>query len=85
MGLSYATDISPKFRANDIACMRGFGVPLADAGWMCSAAAAYGFPDHGNARHVFDYLKSRRMPPGAPWPDDWIAAYQEWMDAGFNA
>ena len=80
---SYATDIRPKFRDGDITCMARRRIKLADATWMCDAAPAFDFADHGNARHVYDYLSSQRMPPDGPWPQDWLDTYQNWMNTGF--
>lgn len=84
MPVSYASDIRPKFRAKDIGCMKGRGIRLDDAAWMQSADANFGFPDHGNARHVFDYLSGGSMPPDGAWPPDWLKAYSDWMDGGFQ-
>jgi len=80
---SYATDIQPKFRDVDIACMARRHIKLADATWMCDAAPTFDFADHGNARHVYDFLSSKRMPPDGPWPQDWLDTYQNWMTTGF--
>jgi len=80
---SFAQDIEPKFRPRDNSCMAARGVYLTDAAWMTDPAAAHGFADHGNARQVHARLASHSMPPGSPWPDDWLQLYQRWMDGGF--
>ena len=87
MALTYAADILPKFRLGDVNCMRRRQILLSDAGWMCSADATFGFADHGNARHVFDYLNSQGdspMPPDGPWSQDWLDTYKNWMNGGFQ-
>ena len=81
---SYARDIQPKFRPDDINCMSRRHIELNNATWMCDASPTFGFEDHGNARHVFDYLNSRRMPPDGPWPQEWLDTYQNWMSTGFQ-
>jgi hypothetical protein len=82
---SYAQAIRPKFRPGDVNCMARRGVNLADPAWMCDAAGNDAFPDHANARRVFDALSAGEMPPDAPWPQDWLSQYQGWMAGGFQA
>jgi hypothetical protein len=81
---TYTADIKPKFRPQDIGCMAPRHVLLADQGWMCNAAAGFGFADHGNARHVFERLSDGSMPTDAPWSQAWLDAYQSWIDGGFQ-
>jgi len=85
MTVTYADDIRPKFRDQDIACMRGRHVLLADSTWMCDPAAGHGFPDHANARRVFGALSRNIgfMPPDGKWSQDWLDTFQAWMDGGF--
>jgi hypothetical protein len=82
--ITYSTDISPKFRAKDTMCMDRRGIRLDDADWMCDPAAAFGFKDHGNARHVFERLSAGTMPPDGAWSGDWLKTYQSWMNSGFS-
>ena len=84
MPVTYAADIAPKFRPKDVECMARASVRLDQAEWMCSAAAAFGFPDHGNARVVFSKLSAGSMPPDGAWPKAWTETYQAWMDGGFQ-
>ena len=63
MATTYAKDIRPLFRPQDIACMSRAGVRLGDAAWMCDPAGNNGFADHGNARHVYAALEKGVMPP----------------------
>jgi hypothetical protein len=51
---------------------------------MCDPAAGAGFTDHANARRVYAALKGKTMPPDAPWPQDWLDVYQNWIDTGFQ-
>ena len=80
---TYAVDVRPNFRPKDLNCMQGKGIALGSADWMCDAAAANGYPDHGNARLVFARLQAGDMPPDAAWPQPKLDAYQKWMDDGF--
>lgn len=82
---SFKQDILPKFRPQDINCMKSHGVLLADPTWMCDPAGdGAGYADHANARRVFAALSEGQMPPDAPWPQNWIVAYTNWMSAGFQ-
>jgi hypothetical protein len=73
MALSFATDIRPLFRDGDIACMKGAGVLLGDAAWMCVPA---------NAQLVYRAVAAGKMPPDAPWHKERVALFKQWMDAG---
>jgi hypothetical protein len=86
MPTSYATDIRPLFRNNDIRCMsrRRPPIKLDDAAWLCDPAPTFGFPDHGNARKVYSRLVLGDMPPDGPWSQDKIDTYARWMDDGFH-
>ncbi len=85
MVVTFTHDILPLFRPHDIACMGGKGVILDDAGWMCDAAGDDDYPDHANARKVFDQLSRGTMPPDAAWPAEPVAAYRQWMTDGLYA
>ena len=84
MAVTFNHDILPLFRSGDIGCMRGKGVSLDDAEWMCGAAGDSAFPDHSNARKVFDQLAQGSMPPDGAWPAERLAIYQQWMTDGFT-
>ena len=89
MTTGYAQDIRPKFRPGEIGCMAPRGIRIGDAQWMCDPAPSFGFPDHGNARHVCERLNlpagaDGQMPPGRKWQQDWLDTYQQWMTDGFN-
>ena len=47
---SFAADILPKFRPQDVGCMESRGVPLSDPNWMTDPAGNARYPDHANAR-----------------------------------
>jgi hypothetical protein len=76
MALSFATDIRPLFRDEDITCMDGAGVHLDDFAWMSVPA---------NAQSVYDQVSTGAMPPGEPWPKDHVSRFKKWMDAGYPA
>jgi hypothetical protein len=84
MATTYAADIRPLFRGQDLACMVPHGILLNQAAWMCEPAPQFGYEDHGNARLVQERLASGAMPPDAPWAADQLATYQRWMDDGFQ-
>ena len=90
MPVSYATDIRPLFRSQDIDCMSGQGVMLDDYGYMSDASGDGTYPDHANARQVSCYLSPNactpRMPFGGPyWSTAQLDLFQQWMDDGFQA
>ena len=76
MALSFATDIRPLFREEDVECMEPMGVALDDPAWMCVPA---------NAESVYGVLADGSMPPGEPWPEDRVALFKQWMEAGCPA
>jgi hypothetical protein len=77
MALSFATDIRPLFRDEDIDCMKSMGVDLDDPAWMCVPA---------NAQSVYGAVANGSMPPDdEPWPADRVSLFKEWMDAGYPA
>jgi hypothetical protein len=86
--VSFANDIRPLFRQEDLDCMSDFGVELGDYAYMSDSAGGGGFADHGNARAVHYRLTpaagGSRMPEGGPyWLDAQIALYEQWMIEGF--
>ena len=80
---TFTTDIAPRFRPDDVICMRPMGVRLADPNWMTDPGGDDAHPDFANARRVFAVLQRGTMPPDAPWPQDWLDTYAAWMAAGF--
>ena len=76
MALSFATDIRPLFRDEDIECMDPSGVHLDDHAWMSVPA---------NAQSVYDQVSEGAMPPGEPWSSDRVSLFKKWMDAGYPA
>ena len=73
MALSFEKDIRPLFREGDIDCMTPIGIALDDPAWMCVPA---------NAQSVYAAVADSSMPPGEPWPEDRVALFKAWMDAG---
>jgi hypothetical protein len=76
MAVSFAADILPLFRDEDIECMKGMGVDLDDFAWMRVPA---------NAQSVYGAVSGGTMPPDEPWAADRVARFKAWMDAGFPA
>ncbi len=76
MALSFAADIRPLFRDEDITCMDGSGVHLDDFAWMRVPT---------NAQSVYDQVSTGAMPPGEPWSSDHVSLFKRWMDAGYPA
>ena len=76
MALSFAKDIRPLFRDEDIDCMKPAGVDLDDSAWMCVLA---------NAQSVYGEVSTGRMPPDKPWAADRVSLFKQWMDAGCPA
>jgi hypothetical protein len=35
-----------------------------------------------NAQEIYDMVSSGQMPPGSPWPTEWVQNFQEWMNEG---
>jgi len=81
--IHFGADIRPLFRQGDISCMRRHAVMLIDTSWMTAPSGGQGYPDHANARLVFDQLDTDSMPPDQPWPADRKALYKSWMEGGF--
>jgi hypothetical protein len=76
MALSFATDIRPLFREEDIGCMKSMGIDLDDPAWMCVPA---------NAQDVYPTVSDGSMPPDEPWAADRVSLFKQWMDAGCPA
>ena len=76
MALSFAADIRPLFRGEDIECMQGMGIDLGEAAWMC-------IPE--NAQSVYERVADGSMPPDEAWPAEKVSLFRSWMDAGCPA
>ena len=76
MALSFATDIRPLFRDEDIECMKPMGIDLDDSAWMCVPA---------NAQSVYGAVSAGTMPPDEAWPVERVSLFKTWMDAGYPA
>jgi hypothetical protein len=73
MALSFAADIRPLFRDEDIHCMTPSGVALDKPAWMCVPS---------NALLVYGEVSAGKMPPDEPWSADRVSLFKKWMDAG---
>lgn len=76
MALSFAADIRPLFREEDIECMQGMGIDLGETAWMC-------VPE--NAQSVYERVADGSMPPDDAWPAEKVSLFKRWMDAGCPA
>ncbi|WP_155713679.1 hypothetical protein [Burkholderia stagnalis] len=69
---SYQLHIRPLFTAQQINCMSGYFdlSNLADV--------------KQNAQDIYGRLQDKSMPADAtgPWPDEWIALFQRWINEG---
>ena len=72
MALSFATDIRPLFRDEDLECMKPMGIDLDDPAWMCVPA---------NAQSVYGVVAYGSMPLGEPWPEERVSLFKKsgWM------
>jgi hypothetical protein len=74
---SYALHIKLLFTSVDISHMKDLGVDLATHDGVKASAT-----------EILGRLKDagRPMPPrrdGGPWPDEWIALFERWINEGF--
>ncbi|HXC95477.1 MAG TPA: hypothetical protein VNU92_07240 [Edaphobacter sp.] len=76
MALSFAADIRPLFREEDLECIKPMEVDLYEYAWICVRA---------NAQSVYGTLADGSMSPDAPWPQDKNSLFKSWMDAGYPA
>jgi hypothetical protein len=70
--ITYHTDIKPMFRQFDIDAMMQYGVNL----------SSYE-PVKENAAIILINVQNGSMPCDAPWPPEWVATFQGWIDGGF--
>jgi photosystem II stability/assembly factor-like uncharacterized protein len=68
---TWETDIKGLFNDVDIACMKRRGLDLSS------------YQDvKANAQGIYDAVSRGFMPPDNPWPEDWVATFKQWIDAG---
>jgi hypothetical protein len=90
MSVSFAGDVLHLFRPIDIQHMRLHQVLLDEYTYMSNAAGDDTFPDHANARNVYDALSPKPpnlpyMPPGGPyWSPQQLQLFNQWMTDGFQ-
>jgi len=74
MPLSFATDIRPLFREDDIDTMKQFGLDL----------SSY---DHvkEKAQLIYGTLADGSMPCDGPWPKEQVALFKRWIEEGTPA
>jgi hypothetical protein len=68
--LSFARDIQPLFREDDVEAMRfAFDLSRYDDVKV-------------NAEGIYDRLSDGSMPCDGPWPEEQMASFRQWMDEG---
>ena len=81
--VSFAKDIRPLFRAEDIDHMKPMDILLDDYDYMSNSA-----DNHGNAQSVYDSLTGKtqpRMPINGPyWTKDQLDLFHKWMKDGYQ-
>jgi hypothetical protein len=78
--VSFAKDIAPLFRPQDVQCMRNMNVLLLNYGWMSQPS---------NAQMVYGKLMGtapgNRMPDGGPyWSQQNLNLFNQWMTGGYQ-
>lgn len=68
---TWQADIKGLFNDGDIACMKRRGLDLSS------------YQDvKANAQSILDSIASGFMPPGNPWPQNWIDTFRRWIEIG---
>src|SRR5690349_13622589 len=84
--VSFASDVLPKFRSQDISCMNRQRIPIADYSYMSDRTGDDVYPNCANARHVLARLsgdETPRMPLGGPyWSTTDIKTFRDWIEGG---
>ena len=74
MAVSFARDIRPLFRDNDIDSMKDFGdFDLSQVGDVRAHAAL-----------IYERLADQTMPCDGPWSERQIALFKRWMEEGMG-
>jgi len=71
MALSFANDIRPLFRDDDVETMKQFGLDLSSYDQVKE-----------KAQQIYATLEDGSMPCDGPWPKDSVAMFKSWMDEG---
>ena len=74
MAQSFAKDIRPLFRADDVESMKENGVDLSSYADVKK-----------RARDIYRRLKDGEMPCDGAWPAANVSKFKEWMDGGMAA
>ncbi|MGA2362259.1 MAG: hypothetical protein ABSG73_07325 [Candidatus Aminicenantales bacterium] len=72
--VSFASDIRPLFRPEDLETMKPHGLDLSSYQGV-----------RQNAEAILSRLEAGGMPCDGSWADDWIEKFRRWMDAGMPA
>jgi hypothetical protein len=68
--MSFENDILPLFRSQDVEEMS----------WAFDLSSYEEVSEH--ARDIYDRLSDGTMPCDAPWPEEQVDRFRQWIDAG---
>lgn len=71
MALTFAKDIRPLFREDDVNTMNRYGLDLSSYEQV-----------KNNASKIYETVADGSMPCDEPWPKDRVALFKRWMDEG---
>ncbi len=74
MPVSFATDIRPLFREDDVDTMKQFGLDLSSYAHV-----------KDKAQLIYGTLEDGSMPCDGAWPKEQVALFKRWMDEGMAA
>jgi hypothetical protein len=69
---TWTNDIKKLFTPTDIAHMKPRGYDLSSYDDVKAKSA-----------DILGAVKDQSMPPGRPWPQDWVDLFQAWIEDGF--
>lgn len=70
---TWTNDIKKLFTATDIAHMKPRGYDLSSYDDVKAKSAA-----------ILAAVSNKSMPPGNPWPQNWVDLFQAWINGGFQ-
>ena len=74
MPLSFAKDIRPLFREDDVNTMKRFGLDLSSYEQVRT-----------NASKIYERVEDGSMPCDGSWPKDRVALFKRWIDEGMTS
>ena len=73
MPLSFAKDIRPLFREDDVNTMKRFGLDLSSYEQVRT-----------NASKIYEQVEDGSMPCDGSWPKDRVALFKRWINEGMT-